>query len=422
MTIKCKNISLAHIGLFFFLMAMYSIGTVSAISVSWTPTYALLILADALFLINTYVAAKRLYISKLTVVWIILSLLCFSGVIRGSSATVLVFYLLSLFLLFMGKMIGVEILFQGLNWIRIIGIVFAAGCYWQLFFPDQYYAWLFPLFGSTYQDSIRRQFTMHRMCTGFTFQTAVSAQFIILGLMAAIYLYSHNKSKRKKIIHILEIGFLTIGLLLTGKRSPIINLGAALIVVDMLTVKRSKKGNRILFIVLGIITILTALNLMAPFLSESRNSLVRFLELTNYDDIGEISNGRTTLYASAINEFLRSPIIGIGWGKYSRLYNMTGVHNIYLQLLCECGLGGFIISVGGMIFTLLKTIKILKKQLEANDEQVLILLKCSIFIQVYIMVYGLFGNPLYDQNYLLMYCIGILLAIAAPINRVNNQK
>lgn len=418
MKLSIKKLSVMEIGVFLFLLAMYSIGTISAIRVSWTLTI-LLLTSSCILLLLAFAAGKRTSTSNLIIIWAVLTAFCFVGVVRGSSSTLLVFYVLCLALLAMSSMISADVLFASLRWLQFFGLFFSLGCYWQYLFPDQYYSRLYPLFGAAVQQSIRRQFTFHKMCTGFTSQTAVAAQFIILGIMAVLYLYSRRETNWGKMISIIEMAFLAGGLLLTGKRSPILNLSAAIIVVDMLTVKRSKKGNRILTIILGIVVALTALYFLAPLFSGSRNSFVRLLEFTSYEDLGEASNGRLSLYSSAITEFIKHPVFGIGWGKYSRIYDITGVHNIYLQLLCECGFIGFLLAVWGMLYTLRKTIKMLKRESTDINSTVCILLKCSVFIQVYILVYGLFGNPLYDQNYLLMYCMGIIMAAVASSGWMN---
>lgn len=417
MSITLKKLSISDVGILLFLMAMYSIGTISAIRVSWMPTLALMVLSCGLLFFD-YVLHKdrQIRLNKLMIVWIALSLLCTIGVMGGSSTMLLIFYLMCMAILLMSEKISIDTLYRCLKWVRIIGLVFAIGCYWQFLFPGQYYARLYPLFGAAYRQSIRRQFTFHKMCTGFTSQTAVAAQFIILGIMAALYLFPQIKSKNARLIALIELAVLGGGLLLTGKRSPLLNLGAAVIVVDMLTVKRSKRINRILMIALGMITALTAIYFLAPLFAGSRNSLVRLFEFTSIEDVGEASNGRLSLYKSALTEFYSHPIRGIGWGKFSTLYDITGVHNIYLQLLCENGIFGFLLAVSTMFFTLGRTIKMLKQHASDANTALVTVLKCSVFIQVYILVYGLFGNPLYDQNYLLMYCIGILPAVSASFH------
>lgn len=58
--------------------------------------------------------------------------------------------------------------------------------------------------------------------------------------------------------------------------------------------------------------------------------------------------GRTQLHEQAIRYFIANPILGIGWTNFMKMFTLrnTHVHCIYLQLLCETGLVGFIAFVG----------------------------------------------------------------------------
>lgn len=60
---------------------------------------------------------------------------------------------------------------------------------------------------------------------------------------------------------------------------------------------------------------------------------------------------RFLLWQTAWNYFVGSPVIGVGWGNFTALYGLDltsfnpgelAVHNIYLQLLSETGLVGFV--------------------------------------------------------------------------------
>ncbi len=70
-------------------------------------------------------------------------------------------------------------------------------------------------------------------------------------------------------------------------------------------------------------------------------------------DVEEFSNGRLLLWRLAWEKFLEKPIFGHGWRYFSEIgfeetgnINAINVHNIYIQLLCETGVVGFI-AVGG---------------------------------------------------------------------------
>lgn len=402
-----KNL-ITRLGVLILLLAMYSIGTISAITVSWTFPCTLLIIS-VVFFAGYSLLRRKLYANSISCAWILVTVVCLFGTIRGGSFIDLFFYIIATLVLFFSSNLESDALYGGIRLFGLFGLFFAIGCLWQYFFPDQYYAHLYPLFGVTYQTSIRRQFTFHGMCTGFTAQTAVAAQFIVLGLMGLVYGYSSIQRRSKRIIQIMEILVLAYGLILTGKRSPILNLFVSFILVDMLTVKRSKRAKRVMSIFLGLVIVGLIIYFIFPFFSNSGSSVARIFDYLNSDD-ADISNGRFTLYSLALGEFLQHPFIGIGWGEFGALYDTTGTHNIYLQLLCECGIFGFLIVAGVMIFSFFKTIQALKHQANMQDDKSATLLKCSVFIQTYLLIYGFFGNPIYDYNYFLMYIYGLMIA------------
>lgn len=401
----------SSVGISLFLIAMYSIGTISAIMASWTFTLSLLFLSLCIirYANNTH------RINFIASDWILITMVCCFTTIYGASFLCLLFYILCAILLIISSEIDGDSLYRSLKLIKVFGIIFAVGCYWQFLFPGQYFSILYPHFGYDYQQSITRQFAYNKMCTGFTSQTAVSVQFIIMGIMSVLYGNFH-KNESYRWTDILELIILTGGLLLTGKRSPILNFSIAYFVVFWITVKRGQRFRRLLqgcaFLCVIVLILLFVVPSNTEF--ESRNTFVRLMESAAEDsEGGDISNGRFVLAAVALSYFSDNPMSGIGWGKFAELNDITGVHNIYLQLLCECGLFGFIIVVGAMMHMYIKTIKILKDIRLKKAYTLTSITKCSVFIQTYILTYGFFGNPIYDQNYLLMYVFGLLLAFPA---------
>ncbi len=412
MEIKVKDSLLTYMGIFIFLMAMYSAGTLSAITISWTYTFLILLSAIAAGILKNSDELEMTVrqASPITVAWLLITIVCFSASLIGKSYSSLGFYAASLLILVLFRTVKPELLYKSLGVMRVAGIIFAIGCYWQMLFPGQYLTYLFPLFRDKYHDSIMRQFVFHHMSTGFTGQTAVAAEFIILGLMAAVYLYAQRTQQKSKIIPVLEIMFLIGGVLLTGKRSPILNLGAAFVLVDLITTKSKKMFGRVSMLSVSLVVVIVGAFYIAPMVSDSRNTIIRLIESFNANDMEEISNGRFALYSIAVSAFQNNPVFGIGWDVYKLRTGFTGAHNIYLQLLCEAGILGFSVVSSMMAYMFVKTIRLLKSAIRTDDYMTVTLLKCSVFIQTYILVYGLLGNPIYDQNYLLMYVFGLLIS------------
>src|SRR5699024_7296327 len=71
----------------------------------------------------------------------------------------------------------------------------------------------------------------------------------------------------------------------------------------------------------------------------------------------DVTSGRTILYEKALNLFYENPILGIGWKEFKQLtYGLLSStsgshpHNIYIQLLVELGIIGFLLFVIPVIY------------------------------------------------------------------------
>ena len=135
-----------------------------------------------------------------------------------------------------------------------------------------------------------------------------------------------------------------------------------------------------------------------------------------YDAVNELlmsgsveDAGRSQLYEQALVYFRQHPLFGIGWANFKSLYSFRGthVHCIYLQLLCETGLAGTAIFVIFFVSRLVVSARSIKTTI--ND--VLTIkngwMKFSLFIQLYFLLYGITGNPLYDIEETILYFFAV---------------
>ena len=130
----------------------------------------------------------------------------------------------------------------------------------------------------------------------------------------------------------------------------------------------------------------------------------------------DISNGRMPLYNLAINIFLHNPVFGIGWAGYRYEYSnykflggsatTMNAHNIYLQILSELGIVGFILLYGLMMYTLVITVKIVYKSKEyflTEIERWMILFSLS--MQILFLLSGIVENVLYYEQTMFPYAL-----------------
>ena len=116
-------------------------------------------------------------------------------------------------------------------------------------------------------------------------------------------------------------------------------------------------------------------------------------------DNGDISNGRFFLFEEMFKIFVSRPITGIGPLSTFSYYNDYLGHNVYLQVLCEMGVIGFIALLYMLISGLKYRINVLKRK-NATDFDFL-----ALFIQLFIIIYGFFGNPIFSYVFIIPYIL-----------------
>lgn len=303
----------------------------------------------------------------------------------------------------------------------VCALIYAASVWIQLLIPPVYTLYLRLLPGDA-AANIQRYRSGAGSLTGFSSNPGFTAGHIVSGIIA--FYATKPKNKKEKHIKVIAILFLFSALLLTGKRGHLLAvifvcLFSYLIVSD--SSKRILVINALLIAgAVGIPLLLVFSEVLSAIPALGRVSAT-IIGLINGEDI---TNGRSGLYAFAYSQFLAHPVFGIGWGQFREnvvgtvtLMTELDTHNIYLQLLCETGMIGFLSVIIPMILFLLNAVKNLKstmanRLLTDMERQLAVFSLCY---QLFFMLYGISGNPIYDYNYVLMYFISC--AMTALITR-----
>lgn len=235
--------------------------------------------------------------------------------------------------------------------------------------------------------------------TGLCYHYSTMGMYMAIGVVA--YSGVWFQSKRMKLRDILPSILFLIGLAMTGKRGPILfailSLGITALATGEkhFTRKQVKKGGMILLI---LIAFFIGAYINVPQLKQV---ISRFA--FSGDNLNDFSSGRIEFFwIYAIEMFLDSPILGHGWRsfKYGDIgtLNANDAHNIYLQLLAEVGLVGFALVMFFIIRTLLTTYKAIRDhEVKAClSDKSMSILKMSFAYQIFFILYGFTGNPLYD--------------------------
>lgn len=279
--------------------------------------------------------------------------------------------------------------------IRCFAMLYAASIWVQMLLPNVY---------SVFTDALRngsdvRINKLANYYTGFTTNPVHTAGYIALGIF--VYL---QDLPQKKLKSYLAVAFLLISLPYTGLRMQMAAVCLCVIVFAYICIEPNKRIR--LSVGLGIL-MLAAIAVMIVFHKQLNNiPLFRriyrsIIGLLNGEDI---SSARSGLYALAIELFKKNPIFGIGWGNFRNevpgvvtIRQKFDVHNIYLQLLCEVGVSGFMCFCIPLFYTFVKTLREYMNSM--NHEKFSFkttVLGFSLLYQIYFLVVGITDNTLYN--------------------------
>ena len=206
-------------------------------------------------------------------------------------------------------------------------------------------------------------------------------------------------------------------LLLSGKRAHTVFGLTALYLCYFAYNSNAKKSRLVkcIGVLLGALTVFAVASYCVPALA---TVVFRFIDTA---ETGDMSVGRVDVWLKAFSMFGKHSLVGIGWGQY---VNQGGwfwnIHNIYIQLLVETGIIGFIIYCGWFLFHLVRTWSTYSK-MRVNSQDYMnkdyCLMNFSLAMQIFFLLYGFTGNPLYDREMFVPYFI----ACAISVNYANND-
>ena len=299
-------------------------------------------------------------------------------------------------------------------------VFYAIGCILNFIMPSAFKSIVFPLFSESSQGMLEDFWSRngeYSYFAGFANQIGYASYFINIGI-GVLFCYRNSVLKKAYIPLIITLAF---GLFLTGKRGPIFFAIITIAVIYLIEDYSKFKLYRILKI--SAILLLGYLLLLVGAKIANIDGIDRILRTVNQlFESGRVEDlGRKQLRDQAIEYFKQNPFLGIGWENYKYLFTLrrTHVHCIYYQLLCESGIVGFSIFVLFFFANLKRSIKALNISRRNDDINSINWYKLSVFIQVYFLLYGTTGNPLYDVEELIVYFFAVGISFV-PIKREEN--
>lgn len=237
------------------------------------------------------------------------------------------------------------------------------------------------------------------VCTGFAGEASFAMLYTSITFFLG-FLYYLVENKKTYLI------FVILGLVctfLTAKRIAIaINVLAVIacyvLLINSNRIKKKSNLIAVLFLLFVGVAVLNYTNLADMFTQKNEILL----------ESGDISNGRAELNARMIQIFQDHMISGIGPYCTTQYTGEYLGHNIYLTTLSESGIIGFV----ALIVLLLLNFRDTMQRFRAGDDSVYMYV--SLYIQLFFIIYGFTGNPLFGTQFLTTY---ILFAINENRNR-----
>ena len=228
-------------------------------------------------------------------------------------------------------------------------------------------------------------------------QTAINSYFISIFIA---FLVSNIFNNQKKTLSYVLLIFAIIALFLTKKRSFLVgNVLAAFILFWRNTLSDKNKIRKMLTLAV-IVVIIYLIILYHP---ATQGLVEKMAALDNADDI---SNGRLASWEMTIEIWKTSPLLGVGTNALVNVYGLSS-HNVYLQVLAEMGIFGACAYIFLLASTLKQSLHTYGQLLQepAFTQKNKAIAGTSIYMQVLLIVYSFFGNPLYDIMFMLPYTL-----------------
>lgn len=300
--------------------------------------------------------------------------------------------------------------------IEIFTIVYALFTYIFALLPNFYQENIIPLFSESDQISLRLTSSMGYY-SGLTTHYSHNAMFMALGtgLFASRLIVGQNNNKLYSIIGLF---LCAIALLLTGKRGHVIFSSVSIIVLYYVY-NSDKKQSRLIKLLLIIGIAVALFFILSPYIPGLTNFIKRFQET---EESGNVYSGRDHLVELAYELFLTSPILGVGWFRFQYVHiqrypwfpTRVNTHNVYMQLLCETGIVGFVIYMLFFISNYFECVRLIvgarRKKYELPQKHSLVL-AYGLFLQTFFLTYCMTGNPLYDPIISLPYILFSMMMI-----------
>lgn len=290
---------------------------------------------------------------------------------------------------------------------------------WFYFDQPFYLNNIYPTFDTQQKSHLYAQVVRNGYATGLASHYSANGMNIAIAL-CTIYAFLYNKMRKlKRVFLVLGLIIFLATLFSTGKRGVLIFALAALL-FTYIVCNRDLLENKLIKLILIVAATGTLIYILSFYVESIGVTIERMFETLGMgkNSTLDVSNGRFKLYSIALSLFAENPIFGIGWRQFTNdvsIYYgddsaLRDAHNVFLQLLCETGIVGFLVFTTLFVSAFALTIYIIVR---SGREGVVLPQKCSMFMafslcyQTFFLLYCMTGNPLYDLQTVYVYILSI---------------
>ena len=392
------DVALLKLFLFFFLGSIFFSGILPA---AGTIRSGSLALAVAISFIR--VTRKRMRIILLPAGVFLLVFLVFAVANRGEALLVgsdrswLYTFTLTLLL-------GIFLRADSAQWaitivkdIALFSVIHAAATLFFLVVPNVYSDWFKPHFYANVR-------TAQNYKAGLTSHYSTNGMYLAWGLISSYFLSCCAAKRRGWLVC---AGFVLLALLATTKRAHLLFGIAACFSIYFLFNRNRGSVTKWFKFLTALLAAAIVMYVFSLYIPELAGVLTRLQG-------AELDDGRSSYYTICLDMWRRAPFFGGGWNSFTKTLYQSGIsdlsrlytnnnlsqnaHNVYLQLLAEEGLFGFVLFLLVAGGGLLRSIKSALTSCDsgAGAPQQVALSTLSVAVQMFFFLYCLTGNSLYE--------------------------
>jgi O-antigen ligase len=255
------------------------------------------------------------------------------------------------------------------TYIQLIILMFLAG---ELITPEKQHRFMIlfvlgTVIGAVYYSYQIQQFGISGATENTGLNRNTAAFYFAVALIMAIYLHQQSRARWANIAFPLAYLILGRGIIFTESRAGLANLivivGIVIGVWPILLKKPSSLTERGSHTRQGIAILFLALSLAFIVQFVISNEYITYMSQRLFNpaetDVTQIDQGRTELVRQGWNTFLQNPVAGVGVSQFQsrdvrsiKLKQGLTVHNLYIVLLAETGIIGFIFFMGWVVLAI----------------------------------------------------------------------